>query len=321
MSRPLVGRRAAWLGCSLTLLLPAQIGVPAAEAHSIVGIEGSTLTYVSPDAWQADDVTFSASSPHEYRIVDPAVPHMDPGPCVAVTGNEVKCPRRAFSALRVDVLDADDRVSLAVPTPTEARGGSGHDQLGGGPSDDRLLGEGGDDSVDGGAGADVLDGGAGNDAISSRDGVADRIACGEGVDVAMAGFEDVVGEDCETIARAGDSTPPRLTAVAASRQRVLAKRALVLFASSSELGSITASAIIAVPGGRRASGSRPATVGVGAAGELQQLRLKLPGRALAAIRRLPARQRRRAVARVTLRGRDRAGNQSPVVVRRVRIRS
>ena len=65
-------------------------------------------------------------------------------------------------------------------------GGNAADTLGGGPGRDVLSGGGGADRLDGGRGRDELAGGAGNDVVLARDGVADRILGGGGVDRARA---------------------------------------------------------------------------------------------------------------------------------------
>jgi Ca2+-binding RTX toxin-like protein len=63
----------------------------------------------------------------------------------------------------------------------------------------RLVGGRGNDHIDGGLGADTLIGGAGDDVISARDGVADRITCGDGADTAIVDALDQVGDSCETV--------------------------------------------------------------------------------------------------------------------------
>jgi Ca2+-binding RTX toxin-like protein len=49
--------------------------------------------------------------------------------------------------------------------------------------------------------ADTLDGGPGNDRFHVRDGEADHIVCGAGLDVVLADFKDVVSADCEIVKR------------------------------------------------------------------------------------------------------------------------
>jgi hypothetical protein len=84
-------------------------------------------------------------------------------------------------------------------------GGPGGNNLSGGSGDDALWGGAGDDSLDGGPGSDSLDGGDGADALHSRDGVADRVACGAGIDSTERDAIDVLAADCEL--PAGGSAP------------------------------------------------------------------------------------------------------------------
>lgn len=65
----------------------------------------------------------------------------------------------------------------------------------GGP--DRLAGKNGNDILVGGAGRDALSGGSGNDRIHARDGGADTVSCGPGVDSVAADRVDTVSRDCE----------------------------------------------------------------------------------------------------------------------------
>ena len=77
--------------------------------------------------------------------------------------------------------------------------GISHVTIVGNASPNILTTSGGDDSITGGAGNDVLTSGGGNDTLSARDGFADRVNCGTGVDVAIVDTLDVVGTNCETV--------------------------------------------------------------------------------------------------------------------------
>ena len=77
-------------------------------------------------------------------------------------------------------------------------------------ANDRLTGNGGDDTLDGGEGADTLDGGPGSDSFDggrgddtllARDGVSDRVSCGEGIDRVTADDNDVIETACEFVDR------------------------------------------------------------------------------------------------------------------------
>jgi len=82
----------------------------------------------------------------------------------------------------------------------DVAGGSGADRLSGDARDNWLLGLAGNDVIEGGAGEDYLSGGVGNDDVRSRDGEADAISCGEGVDELFADDLDD-DESCENVHR------------------------------------------------------------------------------------------------------------------------
>jgi hypothetical protein len=106
-------------------------------------------------------------------------------------------------------------------------GTHGPDRLLGRGGADRLHGLRGNDVLDGGAGRDLLDGGAGADRFLARDGTADTVACGAGLDSAIVDALDVV-RGCEHVARpaappaapaAPSSPPPPLSAIAVENQK------------------------------------------------------------------------------------------------------
>lgn len=78
-----------------------------------------------------------------------------------------------------------------------AIGGKAGDTLTGNAKANRLSGGDGNDRLEGGPGADGLDGGAGDDTILARDGVADTVTCGAGVDTVDADPVDTLAADCE----------------------------------------------------------------------------------------------------------------------------
>ena len=75
------------------------------------------------------------------------------------------------------------------------------DKLSGLAGDDRLDGGEGADTIDGGAGSDSLDGGRGDDSLLARDGISDRVSCGEGIDRVVADDSDVIETACEFVER------------------------------------------------------------------------------------------------------------------------
>lgn len=112
----------------------------------------------------------------------------------------------------VDLLDLHDQTSASVTLDdvandlgSEANVRSDVENVVGTASDDVLVGSAapnsftggdGDDKLTGGKGADVLDGGAGDDTIDSKDGEADVVKCGAGIDTVSADSVDSLS-DCE----------------------------------------------------------------------------------------------------------------------------
>jgi len=110
------------------------------------------------------------------------------------------------------------------------RGGGGDDNLVAGDGDDQVFGQAGQDVVGGGPGPDVIDGGAdpdqiwgedswscspggcatGRDQIFARDGFADVVHCGPGLDAAQVDANEMIAnspgidDQCETV----DAAPP-----------------------------------------------------------------------------------------------------------------
>lgn len=81
--------------------------------------------------------------------------------------------------------------------PDSLSGGGGDDTLNGGAQDDTLTGGSGEDSLVGEAGVETYDGGLDADAITAADGLAEKVACGDGVDSALVDTVDQV-TGCET---------------------------------------------------------------------------------------------------------------------------
>jgi hypothetical protein len=77
-------------------------------------------------------------------------------------------------------------------------GGAAGDTLAGSPAANDIVAGAGADAVNPAGGADFVDAGAGDDAIAARDGVQDRVDCGEGFDRVTADAFDAV-EGCELV--------------------------------------------------------------------------------------------------------------------------
>jgi Ca2+-binding RTX toxin-like protein len=121
--------------------------------------------------------------------------------------------RAAAVTVRLDGLPDDgearegDNVSAEVVV-----GGGGADTLVGDGAANVLDGGAGDDLVDGGAGPDRLTGGPGQDVLLARDGAADTVDCGGGLDFAAADPVDAAAA-CEEAARGAPKARLRDTAV------------------------------------------------------------------------------------------------------------
>jgi hypothetical protein len=147
----------------------------------------------------------------------------------------VFCPRPGTSRIRVELGEREDRLTSSVDLAVLALGGGGadslttsaaadilvgndgndvldggegNDQVNGSEGDDTLRGRAGDDLLQAGPGSDSVDAGPGDDDIRLRDGVADRVACGEGDDKVDADALDEVAADCETVTRPSAPVDP-----------------------------------------------------------------------------------------------------------------
>jgi TolB protein len=126
----------------------------------------------------------------------------------APDGTELAVARGEIAALaangsgtrRVTYAGASDVAPDWQPRCTHT-GSAGADRLAGTAAADLVCGRGGDDRLTGGRGSDRLFGGDGDDAIEARDGAFDVVGCGPGRDTVAADRRDLVGVDCERVAR------------------------------------------------------------------------------------------------------------------------
>jgi Ca2+-binding RTX toxin-like protein len=111
------------------------------------------------------------------------------------------CARELRGTAGPDILDAgpDDDLVLGFGGDDQLRGGEGDDCLVGAGGSDRLLGDAGydrltggtgDDRLDGGSGRNAYDAGPGSDRVEARNGHAETVRCGPGVDTAYADESD-----------------------------------------------------------------------------------------------------------------------------------
>jgi hypothetical protein len=95
-------------------------------------------------------------------------------------------------------------------------------------------------NIDGGAGNDVLAGGPLDDTITSRDGYADVVTCGDGADTVIADTFDTVSDSCESVQRATVTLPgapppdaqPSVTWTAPAERATIAGRATTTLSAS-----------------------------------------------------------------------------------------
>lgn len=135
------------------------------------------------------------------------------------TGGDTVSYAQRFNAVRVDFDGVADDGETGENDQIDADvehilGGKAGDTLTGDARANQITGGEGDDRIEGRLGADRFDGGAGNDTILARDGVADTVTCGTGIDTVDADPIDVLAADCEPPAVAptppagGGATPP-----------------------------------------------------------------------------------------------------------------
>jgi Ca2+-binding RTX toxin-like protein len=110
-------------------------------------------------------------------------------------------------------------------------GNAGSNDVGGGD---------GADTIDGGAGNDRLSGYGGNDTLNARDGFADNVSCGAGVDTAVVDTLDSVSDSCENIStadvgNANEDKPPTVAwASPASGAKLVGSKVATLTVSATD---------------------------------------------------------------------------------------
>jgi hypothetical protein len=326
-------------------LCVAAVAPSGAAAHSLVRVGGGQVNYIAKDATSLNKLRVRLSA-GDIELLDRSVDGgMDPGPCRPgeLTDDlnawivQVFCGRPGVRRVHADLGEREDTATVSSPIPATLLGGSGADRLTGGPAgdtvdggdgNDRLAGGGGKDEIDGGLGTDTLAGGAGDDVLTSADGIADRVDCGEGRDRLQADTLDTVEGGCESVSRTAvppppegqsgdDTTAPVVRAGGSTLQRVGRTGRVTIAATSSEPGFVAASGSLEVTGLALPLQSNRRRVSVAGAGV--ELTVRLRGRALRECRR-GLRRGRRVVARMRVVGTDSAGNSAAVSAPRIRLR-
>ena len=313
-------------------LLVLALTPAGASAHSYVRSGGGLVTYLSADVTSLNTLVVRRDGERvEFR--DETVDNgMDVGNCtpgdIDAAGIPIQafCPLDGVRRVRIDLGDREDRATVTLDLPVTLLGGTGADNLTSGAGGDEITGGEGNDSVAGGAGDDVisgdqgadsLDGGDGADRIVSRDGEADKVTCGPGVDTVDADGVDAVAGDCENLTRtataapavtADDGRPPKVDAGAPTVQRVGRSRLVRVYATTSKPGTLGASGVLESSGlTLPVPRVKPARVTVAGGGA--ELTYRLSGRNWRVTRRA-LRRGKRVVVRLRVVGTDLAGRST-----------
>lgn len=334
----------------------------AAAAHSTILIQGPDITYTSEDAVSNNKLVVD-ETPTSIRFRDPEADSGIVGPSQCTPGDqqgayayEMTCPRTGLQRLTIDLgPNEDSMVATMLAIAVQGTGGAGADNLkvlgagneflggdtgndtidtGDGNDDlrgeegaDTLIGGNGNDMIQGAPGVDTIDAGAGDDTVNSPDGLADKITCGDGIDLVRADTVDEVARDCENVERSfvaappdegggEDTTKPQLKVGGSTMQRVSSRRRVVRVAASlNEVGEVSASGFLDAGGINTPIKTRRHKITVAGGGATILVRLSK-----SQIRRVmrDLRRRRKVYVRISVVGADQAGNS--VVARTLKIR-
>ncbi len=332
----------ATLGCALMapLVLPGVAG-----AHSLVRPASGIISYLSQDATSLNTLIVDTEGSRIAFRDRTADGGMDPGGCEPgeVSSGagyilEAFCPGSGVRRVRVELGEREDSARIVASVAAVVLGGPGADAISGGPLADELAGETGDDNLQGGAGDDILDGGLGadraaggpgDDTLRMRDGIADEVSCGDGLDTVLADTVDSVAADCEQVTRVATEPPPgaaelgrdkvapRVRAGGDRTQRIGgSRRTIRLVAASSEAGSLATSGVLNAGGLRLPLVGARAKVRVAGGGVALRFTLSSLERR-EALRALRARRSVRVSLSVV--GTDAAGNSRVVRLPSIRL--
>ena len=180
--------------CCVLGLVVLGLATPAASAAT-VDRNGATGILTILDNAGVDEVLTIEQTSGVHRITDSAGITDLSGVCPTTDTNQVECP--LGTSIAVDLgAGTDTLTTINLLAPISAAGGTGSDTLFGGAARDTLAGGPDNDTLNGRGGIDSYFGETGNDTIEARDGLAERIACGAGNDLARNDFTDIIAE-CE----------------------------------------------------------------------------------------------------------------------------
>ena len=194
-------RRCA-LGATFALLFaaPAAYADPTSvtftPASSSGSFDSNLVILVDRAAVTDEDITVAQVGNGIVVRENGTTPITTTGPTCGVAANTVTC-NAIPDGIQVDLGDGNDKFTAeAVATPVQVAGGLGNDELTGGSGPDVVSGGAGNDTLTGLAGMDEFFGGTEADVVHSRDGIPERLACGNGDDRADNDFTDILAE-CE----------------------------------------------------------------------------------------------------------------------------
>jgi Putative metal-binding motif/RTX calcium-binding nonapeptide repeat (4 copies) len=188
----------------LAALLASLIVAPAALAQTTVtyipadttaGQEHGSEIRIDGDVTTIADLITVKQIGASYNISRSSGTISTALPCNPAAGAAVTCP--VVDGMSIDLAAGNDTLLTdGVTTPLQIAGGVGVDTLQGGEGIDVLAGGADNDTLTGKGGRDEFFGEGGSDIINSRDGIAERIACGAGDDGVDNDFTDIIAE-CE----------------------------------------------------------------------------------------------------------------------------
>ena len=211
--------------------------LPASSDAATASVSGDVVIFTAGSG-EANRLSVLDTGAGRVRFQDSGAPVFPGSPgCEQQFSGAVDCaPSAPGARVIVALRDGSDQLVVSSRSVTVSAG-SGHDAIVGGPGNDVLKGGGGSDTLEGrggddelfggaqgdrllgGRGSDALSGGRGNDQLSGgrdrdrlaggsgvdqanagRDGAADRVYCGSGVDFAFLYRRDRA-RGCELIKR------------------------------------------------------------------------------------------------------------------------
>jgi len=162
--------------------LASALLLPAVAGAGTFSVAGSTLVY-NADPGDVDQISgFDTGTSFRFTRFGGAAIGPGAGCTVSPNGQTVDCSKTGVSLVVLALGDQNDvaAVSANVTVPVRFDGGDGNDGLFGGGGTDAFLG------------------GAGNDNVVSRDGRAESVDCGPGLDTAISDDADT-RTSCEEI--------------------------------------------------------------------------------------------------------------------------